>query len=68
MQLDRLWWLWQQEDPTNRFMDYAGKAFNNTEPERPGTLNDHLNFMGLWEEVEVSSVMRTDTELLCYRY
>jgi tyrosinase len=68
VQLDRLWWEWQQEDPANRLTEYAGEAFSNTGPERLGTLDDHLMFMGLWDDVKVSKVMRTDTDFLCYRY
>jgi tyrosinase len=61
VQLDRLWWEWQQEDLANRF---AGKAFNNTGTERLGTLDDHLMCMELWDDVKVSKVMRTDTDFL----
>lgn len=61
------WWEWQQEDLVKRLTEHAGKAFNNTE-ERSGTLDYHLTFMSLWDDVEVSKVMRTNTNILCYRY
>lgn len=50
-------------------MDYSGKAFNTTEwGDIPGTLNDTLGFMKMWDDVKVNEIMRTDTDLLCYRY
>ncbi|KAH8705451.1 tyrosinase [Talaromyces proteolyticus] len=68
-QLDRLWWHWQQEDPKARETQYYGKAFNTSNDQhRQGTLDDKLSFLGLWEDIKVSEVMRTDSGLLCYRY
>jgi len=48
--------------------EYEGKAFNTTDMELRATLDDKLNFMGLWNDVKVSEVMDTNNELLCYRY
>jgi tyrosinase len=69
VQLDKLWWEWQQEVPSKRFTEYFGKAFNSSsQPDVPATLNDSLNFMGMWRDIKVSEVMRADKNLLCYRY
>ena len=65
-QLDRLWWLWQQDDPQIRLEAYSGPAFKSTH--RQGSLQDSISSMGLAESIQVSEVMRTDGDYLCYRY
>jgi tyrosinase len=68
-QIDRLWWKWQSENPKGREREYQGVSFNTTEGrERKGTLSDLLEFGGLWGDIEVSRVMETRGELLCYTY
>ena len=65
-QLDRLWWLWQQDDPKNRLLAYDGPAFKNER--RRGALGDLISTMGLADDIKVSQAMRTDRDYLCYRY
>ncbi|ORY67562.1 uncharacterized protein BCR38DRAFT_427482 [Pseudomassariella vexata] len=66
-QIDRLWWLWQQEDASVRNRDYSGRK--NQEPdETPAALGDSLQFLGLGTDVTVESVMTTETDSLCYKY
>jgi len=65
-QLDRLWWTWQQEDPEKRLTEYIGKARGTSSDK--ATLDDMLKMYGFAPDVKVSEVMKTDTELLCYRY
>lgn len=68
-QLDRLWWSWQTENLEVRTKEYRGISFNTTAGrERQGALTDPLEFIGLWEDIQVSQVMQTEGELLCYRY
>ncbi|KAH6838461.1 hypothetical protein B0I37DRAFT_316553 [Chaetomium sp. MPI-CAGE-AT-0009] len=66
-QVDRLWALWQQEDPDARNMAYAGpktQDANTTE----ATLDDIMPFMGITEDIKVSEVMEIHTPRLCYTY
>lgn len=65
-QLDRIWWMWQQADPRKRRMSYNGKASQNST--ESASLTDLLPMLGLAQDITVASVMRTDSELLCYRY
>jgi len=32
------------------------------------SINDEMEYLGLYENRTVSEVMRTDTDILCYRY
>lgn len=68
-QLDRLWWQWQEENPGVRMEEYEGVSFNTTEGKKiQGTLNDQLRFTGFWKDIKVREVMKTEGQLLCYRY
>jgi tyrosinase len=64
--LDRMWWLWQQMDPSDRLLDYGGKAAANS-TER-AALTDLLHVSSLAPPVTVSEIMSTESTLLCYRY
>lgn len=64
-QLDRLWWLWQQEQPS-RTMEYNGRENGHSEVQ--ASLNDTLPMHGLAREARVEEVMDTKGGLLCYRY
>ncbi|KAL4886261.1 hypothetical protein BJY04DRAFT_213793 [Aspergillus karnatakaensis] len=70
-QVDRLWWLWQEEDPEDRYADYAGYK-TQLQPGGPtpqqATLDDRMPMWGLAADLRVREVMRTETEVLCYRY
>lgn len=69
-QIDRLWWLWQQEDPVARNFDFSGIRIlpsGETSPIGAG-LNDTLPMNGLALDISVSKVMTTETKLLHYHY
>ncbi|RQM07401.1 hypothetical protein DH86_00003193 [Scytalidium sp. 3C] len=64
--LDRLWWKWQQIDPTRRLVDYSDLyETNNTEK---ASLKDVLRLGGLAEDVTVGDVLDTQGGVLCYKY
>jgi len=64
-QLDRLWWLWQLEDP-ERLFTYNGKAKDHLD--HSASLDDPVNMNGLAPDVAVSEMMMTESSGLCYRY
>jgi tyrosinase len=64
--LDRIWYNWQQMDPTTRIGAYGGIASSLTS--MPASLDDTLSIGGLLEPLPVSSVMETTSGLFCYRY
>ena len=65
-QLDRLWWIWQQRDPTNRMYQYRGKAsyYSNA----TASLDDIIPMGGLAPNVSVSEIMDTRSGILYYAY
>ncbi|KAH6635990.1 hypothetical protein F5144DRAFT_161778 [Chaetomium tenue] len=66
-QVDRLWALWQQENPAARNMDFAGPKTqdqNTTE----ATLEDIMPFMGITPDIKVAEVMEIGTPRFCYSY
>ncbi|KAI0530158.1 hypothetical protein GGR58DRAFT_518702 [Xylaria digitata] len=65
VQLDRLWWLWQQEAPQQRLNDYRQ---HESERQRPTSLENVLEYNGLADGVRVGQVMDTENHMLCYRY
>jgi tyrosinase len=80
-QVDRLWWLWQQGDPSVRKTEYAGKREitpgvggrpllpGEVAPvDPPAALTDIMPFMKLADDLPVSAVMTTENDLLCYTY
>lgn len=62
--IDRIWWEWQQKDPTVRNYEIAGKEFDGSVT----TLETVLEMMGSASNKVVRDVMVTDGESLCYRY
>lgn len=65
--LDRLWWEWQQTRPRDRVSAYAGRANNNTEV--AAQLTDALDMGGLsMTNVQVIDVMDTTGGQFCYGY
>lgn len=66
-QVDRLWWLWQQENPETRLEDYSGNRVLNSGA-NDAELTDVMDFMGLAANVTVEDVMGTSSEILCYEY
>ncbi|TKX22697.1 tyrosinase ustQ [Elsinoe australis] len=66
IQLDRLWWIWQQRAPGNAEA-YDGPSTSKS-PNVSATLDDHLSFGGLSEDVSVRDIIDTQGGRLCYRY
>ncbi|KAM0795969.1 hypothetical protein BDR22DRAFT_893659 [Usnea florida] len=66
VQLDRLWWRWQQEDLDHRIDEYRGKHMYNSTGE--ASTSDILMYAGFAEDIPVSQVMDTQGGFLCYRY
>ncbi|KAF5609119.1 Tyrosinase [Fusarium pseudoanthophilum] len=70
-QIDRLWSLWQEEDPKARTMEFAGyktqDQFDGTKP-LPASLEDTLLMNGLADDMKVKDLMGTQSSLLCYSY
>ncbi|KAF4429629.1 Tyrosinase [Fusarium acutatum] len=70
-QIDRLWSLWQEEEPKTRTMEFAGYKtqdhFDGTKPP-PASLDDTLLMNGLADGLKVKDLMSTQSSLLCYSY
>ncbi|OQD67737.1 hypothetical protein PENPOL_c003G02927 [Penicillium polonicum] len=66
VQLDRLWWLWQSMKPATRFSDMYGKAWYGSN--RSALMSDKLDVGGLLPNIAAGDVLRTDTDVMCYRY
>lgn len=65
-QLDRLWWMWQAEDPENRVRKLSGnKGAGGTGDDE---LSRVLDFGGLAPGVAVEQILSTEAEILCYVY
>ena len=64
--LDRLWWQWQQIKRQSRLTAYSGRANNNTEA--AAALTDDLNMGGLSRNLRVVDVMDTSAGQFCYGY
>lgn len=65
VQLDRLWWLWQQSSPEKQSA-YDGHKQKHSM--KMATLDDVINMKGLDVNIKVADVMSTEGDLLCYRY
>ncbi|KAH8602017.1 hypothetical protein B0O99DRAFT_680168 [Bisporella sp. PMI_857] len=63
-QVDRLWWLWQQEDPGNRINDYAGLTSTGGQ----ASLTDLMPMANLADDRAVGDFMSTLSADLCYTY
>lgn len=70
VQIDRLWWLWQQEAPESRTQDFSGIRILETGQvdERPASLNDSMPMLNLAPDIAIQRVMSTKTDLLQYEY
>ncbi|KAF9696441.1 hypothetical protein EKO04_005173 [Ascochyta lentis] len=70
-QVDRLWYLWQQEDPEKRTFEFGGirtkdKKDGVTPP--PAALEDIMRMNGLAKDIPIRDIMSTQSNLLCYTY
>lgn len=67
-QVDRLWWMWQQENET-RLEEYNGKALHfGEEGAREVSMDDVLSMGDVDKDVTVKDVMDTRSEKLCFTY
>ena len=72
-QVDRLWWLWQQDgEGEDRQLQYHGAGENTriykNMTHSESSLEDVLSYGPFAEAVQVKDVMSTQTSILCYRY
>lgn len=68
-QIDRTWWIWQNQDLANRQNAIAGTlTLFNSPPSRNTALTDTLYLNVLAPNVTISQVMSTTGGLLCYIY
>ncbi|KAJ4288910.1 hypothetical protein N0V90_011251 [Kalmusia sp. IMI 367209] len=65
-QLDRLWWQWQQADVKRRVKKLSGKFFDNATD--AAQVHAALHFGDFGPDVEVSKVLDTKQNGLCYVY
>ena len=61
-----MWWRWQHIDLPTRGRQYLGRAETNVS--RPALLQDILPMGGLAADIEVSEIMSTESDILCYHY
>jgi tyrosinase len=66
-QVDRLWTLWQNENPEVRTTEFGGPKTQNEDPGE-ATLEDIMPYLDLVPDVKVSEMMSTQTSRLCYVY
>ncbi|CBF83990.1 hypothetical protein AN2799.2 [Aspergillus nidulans FGSC A4] len=72
MYVDRIWWLWQKQDPINRLYDISGPTLNHTANIEPAggwqnaTLHYELSSFGIMPNVTIAEVMSTQGGYLCY--
>lgn len=68
-QIDRVWWVWQNQDLRARQRALGGTiTLNDSPPSRPGRLNDTLSLGVNAEDVQIGDVMSTLEGPLCYIY
>ena len=68
-QIDRTWWIWQNQDLAARQNAISGTiTLNNDPPSRNGTLEDWLEMGILGTGTEIKNVMFSTGGPLCYIY
>ncbi|PSN61612.1 Di-copper centre-containing protein [Corynespora cassiicola Philippines] len=71
-QVDRVWWIYQNQDPAARTNQIAGTITpNNTPPSRNGTIDDIIDLGAVGEPLSLLEMMSTaglDQGPLCYVY
>ncbi|PWY66784.1 hypothetical protein BO70DRAFT_419105 [Aspergillus heteromorphus CBS 117.55] len=74
MYIDRVWWLWQRQDPINRLYDISGPTLNQTANVEPAggwqnaTLHYELSSFDIMANTTIGEVMNTQGGYLCYGY
>ena len=64
--LDRLWWQWQQTSLRDRLAAYNGRASKDSN--EAAALTDGLDMGGLSRNIQVIDVMDTTGGPFCYSY
>ena len=68
-QIDRTWWIWQNQDINNRLNQVSATiTINNTPPSRNGTLQDTVNLGVNAPPVAMSNLVSTIGGPFCYIY
>lgn len=68
-QIDRTWWIWQNQDIKNRQNAISGTiTLNNSPPSRNGTLDDLIDLGVNAAPVAIKDIMSTVAGPLCYIY
>lgn len=68
-QIDRTWWIWQNQDLKNRQNAVGGTiTLNNSPPSRNGTVADPIDLGTLAPLLTIGDVMNTLAGPLCYIY
>ncbi|KAJ5632962.1 tyrosinase [Penicillium lividum] len=74
MYIDRVWWLWQKQDPINRLYDISGPTLNHTANIEPAggwqnaTLHYELSSFSIMANTTIGKVMNPQGGYLCYGY
>lgn len=68
-QIDRVWWIWQNQDLANRQNAISGTiTLFDTPPSRNGTLDDLLDVGILGDPLAIRDAMNTVDGRFCYVY
>lgn len=68
-QIDRTWWIWQNQNLTARQNAISGTiTLNNSPPSRNGTLDDLIDLGVNAAPIAIRNVMSTTAGPLCYIY
>lgn len=68
-QIDRTWWIWQNQDLANRQNAIAGTiTLNNSPPSRNGTLDDYISLGVNAKDIQIKDAMSTLAGPFCYIY
>ncbi|KAI9744548.1 MAG: hypothetical protein M1818_002077 [Claussenomyces sp. TS43310] len=68
-QIDRTWWIWQNQDMENRKSAIGGTiTINNSPPSRNGTLDDMIDMVVNAPPIKISELLSTTEGPFCYIY
>ncbi|KAH8808754.1 hypothetical protein F5884DRAFT_381033 [Xylogone sp. PMI_703] len=68
-QIDRTWWIWQNQDLPARLNAISGTiTLNNSPPSRNGTLNDYVDLGVNAPPVQIKTLLNTLSGPFCYIY
>lgn len=69
-QIDRIWWIWQNQDPENRIHTIGDTiTVNNSPPSRKAALNDTIDLgVNAPHSVKLAELVDTQSGPFCYSY